>query len=559
MKRLRLFVFFLFFSFLSAFAEQKPFYVCTSSDSDYFPYLINLINSIHRFNFDKLGEVAVFDLGCTHEQIKELQSMKKVSVYKIEKVHKDLLKHFTVNYSGKKVRGWYAWKPVAMKQMLDMFPYMVYMDAGLMLLRPMDELFEEVWEKDYLVAGVGHSIAWMTPQHVVKTFDLESEERNWILNEKTEGVAGGFMGLTCAMYDDFIIPMYNLAHDINHFIDDGTTPDGFGTARHDQVLFSVIGRLLGLKVPSWHDQVRVKLPNGFVRPCLYKDIVIRTHHVLDVKKIPKKIRECIRYKSSNEENLQKLSVFPQDKSFLVQQPKCGTFDVDGEGIIIDSFIRDGDLVFDVGANVGKWSALVLKKFCPKKLFAFEPIPGPYASCCYALQNYADVFNCALYSEDKNTVQFYAYTDHYNGVLSSLYQRDLVEQKLNIEPTVLSVATRTLDSFCAEHNIGHIDFLKIDTEGAEYDVLFGASQLLDKKAIASIQFEYGLTYKDSNKTLKQVVKLLSEYGYALFKIYPNFIVHIKQWEDYLERYDQCNYLALDLPEDSDYGPVVFEEI
>jgi len=274
---------------------QKPFYFCTSADSDYFPYTINLINSLHKHCFDRIGQIAVFDLGFTQEQIEELWSIEKVSVQKLELTHPDQLKHFKTNKYNKKVRGWYAWKPVAMKQGLELFPYFLYLDSGLMILRSVDELFEHIWKHGYLLAGCGHSIRWMTPQHVVKAFQLSDPERNWILDESTEGCAGGFMGLSREIFDTFIWPIYSLSHDLSYFVDDGTTPNGFGTARHDQVLFSILARLLNLEIPAWKNQARVDI-QGQKKPCLCRDIVIRTLHVLQAERHPKEIRKHIKYK-----------------------------------------------------------------------------------------------------------------------------------------------------------------------------------------------------------------------------------------------------------------------
>ena len=113
---------------------------------------------------------------------------------------------------------------------------------------------------------------------VIQTFNLRSEQLRWILNEETEGIAGGFMGLTREVAQNFLMPVYECAHDLKHFVDDGTTPHGFGTARHDQVLFSIQARLLGMKVHSWHDQARLVIDGRRV-PCICRDLVIRTHNV----------------------------------------------------------------------------------------------------------------------------------------------------------------------------------------------------------------------------------------------------------------------------------------
>ena len=52
-------------------------YYCTAANSDYFKILLNLIGSIHETNFDKLGGIAVFDLGLTEDEIKTAQCDRK--------------------------------------------------------------------------------------------------------------------------------------------------------------------------------------------------------------------------------------------------------------------------------------------------------------------------------------------------------------------------------------------------------------------------------------------------------------------------------------------------
>ena len=50
-------------------------------------------------------------------------------------------------------------------------------------------------------------------------------------------------------------------------------------------------------------------------------------------------------------------------------------------------------------------------------------------------------------------------------------------------------TTTLDTFVEQHGIKNIDFLKIDTEGFELEVLQGAKQLLSEGKIGTVIFEY----------------------------------------------------------------------
>jgi len=74
-----------------------------------------------------------------------------------------------------------------------------------------------------------------------------------------------------------------------------------------------------------------------------------------------------------------------------------------------------------------------------------------------------------------------------------------------------IECKTLDTLCLEIGLEKIDYLKIDTEGAEYKILSGARNLLQKQKITFIQFEYGLPDKNI-PSVELIYQLLEEYEY-----------------------------------------------
>lgn len=237
------FCFLTYFCTICANNFNPPFYICTAAGSSYYPHLLNMIGSLYRVNFNELKQLAIFDIGLTPEQRKTLQTIEKVEVYDVELTHPDLLKPIPVNHAGKKVPGLYAWKPVIMKQCLDMFPYVLYMDAGTTILKPLNDLFKHIIQHGYFLTDCGHDIRWMTTKYIIEKFNLNAPENIWILDKSTCGIAGSPQGLTHTVYNNYVMPMYELTKTFRSFVDDGTTPEGFGTGRHDQTLFSVIARL----------------------------------------------------------------------------------------------------------------------------------------------------------------------------------------------------------------------------------------------------------------------------------------------------------------------------
>jgi FkbM family methyltransferase len=94
-------------------------------------------------------------------------------------------------------------------------------------------------------------------------------------------------------------------------------------------------------------------------------------------------------------------------------------------------------------------------------------------------------------------------------------------------------------YVIENNIKDIDFLKIDTEGYEFDVIKGFEDSLYNVKI--IQFEYGGTYLDNNVKLHDVINYLEQKGFHKFSYLTNKgCVLIK---DFTDHYKYCNIVCI----------------
>src|SRR3990167_2993543 len=139
MKKFNIVIVALLISYTICFSQipNIPQYYCTAIDSNYFNLFLNLLGSIHHTNFEQLEEIAVFDLGLNANQIAYLNKVQKLKVYSLQPTNPDMLKPFRLHPEmGKMVPGWYSWKYVAIKQALDMHPYVLWIDAGSTVLKP---------------------------------------------------------------------------------------------------------------------------------------------------------------------------------------------------------------------------------------------------------------------------------------------------------------------------------------------------------------------------------------------------------------------------------------
>jgi hypothetical protein len=67
--------------------ESVPMYFYVSCNNKHYNLLLNLLGSLHRYNFNDIVEICVVDTGLSENQRKELANIKKVVVHKLEENH----------------------------------------------------------------------------------------------------------------------------------------------------------------------------------------------------------------------------------------------------------------------------------------------------------------------------------------------------------------------------------------------------------------------------------------------------------------------------------------
>lgn len=191
--------------------------------------------------------------------------------------------------------------------------------------------------------------------------------------------------------------------------------------------------------------------------------------------------------------------------------------VSGENYFLNTYFsllseRD-PLVIDVGANQGKFSTLI-KKIVPNSiLIAFEPHPRTYKRLVeISKKNHFKAVNKGL-SDSEGKLKFYDYKNNDGSTHASLYKN--VIEKLHSEQSVCHIVkVTTLDGHMSKSKLDSkkISLLKIDTEGHEYAVLKGAQNLIKKKKIDVIQFEFNDMNIESRIFLKDFTRLLPNYQF-----------------------------------------------
>ena len=224
------------------------------------------------------------------------------------------------------------------------------------------------------------------------------------------------------------------------------------------------------------------------------------------------------------------------------------FTSNGEENFLKSFIsthkEKEPVIFDVGANVGLYTEKILEHGkqvgCYPQIHAFEPTN----SCSEKLQQkFAHNQNVKLnkFGVSDRLGKATIYYDTETSGLASLYQRDLEFYNIELSKQE-TIELLRLEDYINENSIRHINLLKIDIEGHELLAFRGLGEFLNAKFIDAIQFEYGGTNLDSHTSLMEIAGLLTNAGFDLYKIMPNYIEK-RKYEPHMENFQYANYVAL----------------
>lgn len=136
--------------------------------------------------------------------------------------------------------------------------------------------------------------------------------------------------------------------------------------------------------------------------------------------------------------------------------------------------QKGNIFLDIGANIGFYSLLALNKKKFQQVHAFEPTPHTFKLLksnqeLNKLQNKLKVNNLALGSSEQ-TLYLKQNFVHTGG-------NEVVKEKLDNK--MISVKQIKLDDYITKEKIDlkNIDYIKIDVEGFEYDVIKGPEKTL----------------------------------------------------------------------------------
>lgn len=154
--------------------------------------------------------------------------------------------------------------------------------------------------------------------------------------------------------------------------------------------------------------------------------------------------------------------------------------------IFSRMVRPGDVAYDIGANIGIYSRLMIQWFGAEQVVAFEPMRENFELLAEnislgKLNGRAMTFRAALSDvEGEEELQIDDMTSG-TAVLDSVSGGEASDGRraFGLPPRTERVKVVRLDEFITRHKLPAPTFMKVDTEGAEASVLEGAWQTLTR--------------------------------------------------------------------------------
>lgn len=124
-----------------------------------------------------------------------------------------------------------------------------------------------------------------------------------------------------------------------------------------------------------------------------------------------------------------------------------------------------ETILDIGGNIGITSLYFANRYPSAKIIAFEPVPSNFSVLTRNIAPYPNITALPIaLGKKKGCLEMYCSDDPVNNGGYSFFDTGCdVERKVSVE-------VKEINGVLSDHNIKKIDLIKIDTEGAEYDIL-----------------------------------------------------------------------------------------
>jgi FkbM family methyltransferase len=189
--------------------------------------------------------------------------------------------------------------------------------------------------------------------------------------------------------------------------------------------------------------------------------------------------------------------------------------------------KENPVFLEIGAHRGTETLKFLRNFPAIDLYCFEPDPRALLMHRAAVQDErCKLFEIAV-SDENGEATFYQSSgkNTRGGEYNASSSLRVPKEHLNAYPDCIfedkiTVKTVTLDTWAKEHQIGLVDFIWVDVQGAEDKLIKGAQEVLAKSRYFFTEF-YDREMYAGQTNLRGLIKLLPDF--KLVCLYGNNVL------------------------------------
>ena len=207
-----------------------------------------------------------------------------------------------------------------------------------------------------------------------------------------------------------------------------------------------------------------------------------------------------------------------------------------EVFILDSLpLPDNAVVFDIGCSYGEYTIELIRKMGdrPYTVHCFDPVAD---FCNIQRKEFGHLPHIRInnfgMSNMRGEATFFRINAPGNepaeGCSSLCLRPEFISNKWPYVPTLVQLDT--LDNYISDNKINHIDLMKIDVEGNEYNIFRGAKDMFLNERVDVIQFEYNNCLRDMGAFMSDIIDYIEPFNYSLCDFLENKFVKLDSFVD-----------------------------
>lgn len=189
--------------------------------------------------------------------------------------------------------------------------------------------------------------------------------------------------------------------------------------------------------------------------------------------------------------------------------------------ICGEYIKRDSVVLDIGANIGVHSIYFSKMAIDGTVIAIEPSPETFSLLLKNVQKYGNIFPLNVGLSCSNDLKnFFVTADNAYSGLKDTHRKEIKK--------IVKVFCFRLDDLLMNHNFKKIDFVKIDVEGVEQDVIEGMERIIEE--YRPVIFSEIYRGENSNLDPRKTINHLISKGYRASVFDGKKLINYKEHDD-----------------------------